>query len=124
MVQAGCRTEPAPEVLAAYDAPFPDETYKSGRGPCPAWCRRRRTTRRRGQPGGLASPVDVGQKPFLVAFSDERPDHLGHGAGSAQSRAGRGGLGHRRSPAPDTSSRRTPVMRSATAIAAFVRAAD
>lgn len=28
-VQAGCQTRLAPEVLAAYDAPFPDDTYMS-----------------------------------------------------------------------------------------------
>ena len=30
LVRSGCRTALPPEVLAAYDAPFPDETYKAG----------------------------------------------------------------------------------------------
>src|SRR5690348_13114130 len=30
LVQAGCRTVLRDEVLAAYEAPFPDETFKSG----------------------------------------------------------------------------------------------
>jgi haloalkane dehalogenase len=30
-VQGGCMTRPlAPEVVAAYDAPFPDDTFKAG----------------------------------------------------------------------------------------------
>lgn len=30
IVARGCATEPGPEVVAAYDAPFPDETFKEG----------------------------------------------------------------------------------------------
>src|SRR5450755_2723601 len=30
LVQSGCQTALSPEVLAAYDAPFPDETYLAG----------------------------------------------------------------------------------------------
>ena len=30
LVQSGCRTELAPDVLAAYDAPFPSPEYKAG----------------------------------------------------------------------------------------------
>ncbi len=30
IIKGGCRTELSPEVIAAYDAPFPDDTYKAG----------------------------------------------------------------------------------------------
>ena len=30
IIAGGCATRPAAEVIAAYDAPFPDETYKEG----------------------------------------------------------------------------------------------
>ena len=30
IVKGGCATDLAPEVIAAYDAPFPDDTYKAG----------------------------------------------------------------------------------------------
>ena len=30
IVNGGCTTDLAPEVIAAYDAPFPDDTYKAG----------------------------------------------------------------------------------------------
>ncbi|HKT02952.1 MAG TPA: haloalkane dehalogenase [Rugosimonospora sp.] len=73
LVRSGCRTALAPEVLAAYDAPFPDESFKAGPRAMPglvptslddpasganiaAWQR--------------LSELDI---PFLVAFSDGDP---------------------------------------------------
>jgi haloalkane dehalogenase len=73
LISAGCRTKLSPEVLAAYDAPFPDETFKAGPRAMPdlvptspddpasaanisAWQR--------------LSELDI---PFLVAFSDHDP---------------------------------------------------
>jgi haloalkane dehalogenase len=73
LVASGCRIPLAPEVLAAYDAPFPDESFKAGPRAMPdlvptslddpastaniaAWQR--------------LSELDI---PFLVAFSDGDP---------------------------------------------------
>ncbi len=36
IVKSGCARKVSPEVMAAYDAPFPDETYKSGARAFPA----------------------------------------------------------------------------------------
>jgi haloalkane dehalogenase len=36
IVNGGCATDLAPEVIAAYDAPFPDDTYKAGARRFPA----------------------------------------------------------------------------------------
>jgi haloalkane dehalogenase len=72
-VAGGCTTPPAPEVVAAYDAPFPDESFKAGARAFPLLVP---TTP--DDPGGVAnrkawevlSSLDL---PLLVAFSDGDP---------------------------------------------------
>lgn len=78
IVQGGCVTTLAPEVVAAYDAPFPDDRYKAGARQFPALV--------------PISPEDPAaapnrkawealrrwHKPFLTAFSDADP--ITHGA--------------------------------------------
>jgi haloalkane dehalogenase len=73
LVQAGCQTTLAPEVLAAYGAPFPDESYMAAVRAMPtlvptapddpASAANRAAWRRLGE----------WRKPFLVAFSDGDP---------------------------------------------------
>jgi len=73
IVQGGCVTELPPEIVAAYDAPFPDDRYKAGARAFPMLV--------------PASPDDPAaapnrrawgllrrfEKPFLTAFSDSDP---------------------------------------------------
>jgi haloalkane dehalogenase len=78
IVQGGCVTGLAPEVVAAYDAPFPDDRYKAGArqfpalvpisGDDPASAPNRRAWK----------VLNRWQKPFLTAFSDSDP--ITHGA--------------------------------------------
>lgn len=74
LVSSGCATKPLPEdVIAAYDAPFPDESYKAGARIFPSLAP---TTP--DDPSGIANRAawDVLRtftKPFLTAFSDGDP---------------------------------------------------
>jgi haloalkane dehalogenase len=73
LVESGCQVTPSAAVLAAYDAPFPDETYKAGPRAMPGLVP---TT-----PDDPASDANREawrrlsrwDKPFLVAFSDRDP---------------------------------------------------
>lgn len=73
IVRGGCVTKPAPEVVAAYDAPFPDDRYKAGARTLPALV-----------PTSTDDPASAANaaawevlrrfdKPFLCAFSDGDP---------------------------------------------------
>ena len=73
IVRGACVNDLAPEVIAAYDAPFPDERYKAGARAFPLLVPSR--------PDDPATPAnrkawDVlreWRKPFLTAFSDGDP---------------------------------------------------
>jgi haloalkane dehalogenase len=73
LVQSGCLTPMSDPVRAAYDAPFPDETYKAGPRAMPGL-----VPTRPDDPATAANRLawtrlTQWDKPFLVAFSDGDP---------------------------------------------------
>jgi haloalkane dehalogenase len=80
IIQGGCAIAMSPDVLAAYDAPFPDETYKEGARQFPMLVP--------AQPDDPAAPANRKawaalmqfKKPFLTAFSDKDPITAGGSA--------------------------------------------
>jgi haloalkane dehalogenase len=73
IVKGGCRTELSEATIAAYDAPFPDESYKEGARQFPLLVPT--------SPDDPAAPANrkaweslqTFEKPFLCAFSDQDP---------------------------------------------------
>ena len=102
------------EVIAAYDAPFPDDIVQGRRAPVPdarADLARRSGVRRRTARRGRCSSSAT--KPFLTAFSDSDPITAAGRPSRCRSRSpAPPGNRTRRSPAAATSSRRTAARSS------------
>jgi haloalkane dehalogenase len=94
LVQAGCKSELPAEVRAAYDAPFPDESYKAGPRAMPGLVPI--------SPDDPAAPANRAawevlttlDRPFLVAFSDGDPITGGMAPILLKSISGTSGLAH------------------------------
>jgi haloalkane dehalogenase len=73
IVSGGCTTDLSPEVVAAYDAPFPDDSYKAGARQFPLL-----VPTSPDDPASAANrdawdELRTWTKPFLTAFSDRDP---------------------------------------------------
>lgn len=93
-VQSGCVTTLSPEVRAAYDAPYPDESYKAGPRAMPGL-----VPHTPDDPAGPANRaawqvLTTLDRPFLVAFSDSDPITGGMTPILRRSMAGAAGLDH------------------------------
>jgi haloalkane dehalogenase len=72
-VQSGCATQLADEVRAAYDAPFPDESFKAGPRAMPGLVPTRPDDPASEANRAAWQRLTHSDTPFLVAFSDGDP---------------------------------------------------
>jgi haloalkane dehalogenase len=72
-VQSGCATQLADEVRAAYDAPFPDESFKAGPRAMPGLVPTRPDDPASDANRAAWQRLTHGDTPFLAAFSDGDP---------------------------------------------------
>ena len=73
IVASGCAAPPPDEVVAAYDAPFPDETYKEGARQFPLLVPCRPDDPASDANRRAWQSLERFEKPFLCAFSDGDP---------------------------------------------------
>lgn len=71
IVKGGCVREMSADVIAAYDAPFPDETFKEGARQFPTLVPSRLDDPERGAQLAAWDVLRTFDKPFLCAFSDK-----------------------------------------------------
>ncbi|HJP80263.1 MAG TPA: haloalkane dehalogenase [Pseudonocardiaceae bacterium] len=73
LVQSGCRTTLAPPALAAYNAPFPDESFKAGPRAMPGLVPTRPDDPASNANRAAWHRLTRSTMPFMVAFSDGDP---------------------------------------------------
>lgn len=94
VVQMGCVRPLAPEVAAAYAAPFPDETYKAGPRQMPMLVPSAPDDPA-AEPNRRAwSALERFERPFLTAFSDSDPITFGADKGLRKKIPGAAGQPH------------------------------
>jgi haloalkane dehalogenase len=93
-VQAGCAKQMSEEVRAAYDAPFPDETYKAGPRAMPGLVPTRPDDPATEANRAAWERLTHSETPFLVAFSDGDPITGAMGPILQRSMPGARGLDH------------------------------
>jgi haloalkane dehalogenase len=73
LIQAGCQSQLPAEVLAAYEAPFPDESFKAGPRAMPSLVPATPDDPATAANRAAWARLSTWDKPFLVAFSDRDP---------------------------------------------------
>jgi len=73
IINGGCTTELAPEVIAAYDAPYPDDSYKAGARIFPALVPTKPDDPATEANRAAWHVLQQFDKPFLTTFSDNDP---------------------------------------------------
>jgi haloalkane dehalogenase len=73
IVNSGCTTDLTPEVIAAYDAPFPDEAMKAGARQFPTLVPTTPDDPESAANRAAWEVLERYERPFLCAFSDEDP---------------------------------------------------
>jgi haloalkane dehalogenase len=73
IVNGGCATDLPPDVIAAYDAPFPDDTYKAGARIFPSFVPTSPDDPESAPNKHAWTVLSEFDKPFLVCFSDRDP---------------------------------------------------
>lgn len=73
LVDGGCATDLPADVIAAYDAPFPDDSYKAGARIFPALVPTSPTDPATPDNEAAWSVLEQFDRPFLLAFSDSDP---------------------------------------------------
>ncbi|MCU1685501.1 MAG: haloalkane dehalogenase [Amycolatopsis sp.] len=120
-VQSGCRTELAPEVRAAYDAPFPNEMYKAGPRAMPSLVPTRPDNPASEANRAAWATLTELDLPFLCAFSDSDPITGAMGPILQRSMKGAAGLEHPTVPGAGHFLQEDAGEQLAAIVAKFVR---
>jgi haloalkane dehalogenase len=94
IVNGGATTDLAPEVIAAYDAPFPDDSYKEGARQFPLLVPTRPDDPASDANRAAWAALEAFDKPFLTAFSDRDPITAGSDASLQRRIPGAAGMAH------------------------------